>query len=131
MARTQNPASASSDETEKPKLVIDLNYPPAPAADDGDDDDDEIVKENNNKESAAKGLRGFEVGSRSSVSKRSRRFTEEEKGKKIIDDDDDDDDEEALLRLRLGPAPAVKPDEHKALLQASTSCVMFRALIRR
>lgn len=128
MARTQNPASASSDETEKPKLFIDLNYPPAPAADDGDD---EIVRENNNKESAAKGLRGFEVGSGSSVSKRSRRFTEEEKGKKIIVVVVDDDDEEALLRLRLGPAPAVKPDEHKALLQASTSCVMFRALIRR
>lgn len=133
MARTQNPvAAASSDEKEKPKLVIDLNYPPAPAADDGDDDDDEIVKENNNKESFAKGLRGFEVGSGSSVSKRSRRFTEEEKGKKIIVVVvDDDDDEEALFRLRLGPAPAVKPDEHKALLQASTSCVMFRALIRR
>lgn len=129
MARTQNPvAAASSDEKEKPKLVIDLNYPPAPAADDGDD---EIVRENKNKESAAKGLRGFEVGSGSSVSKRSRRFTEEEKGKKIIVVVVDDDDEEALLRLRLGPAPAVKPDEHKALLQASTSCVMFRALIRR
>ena len=128
MARTQNPvAAASSDEKEKPKLVIDLNYPPA--ADDGDGD--EIVKENNNKESTAKGLRSFEVGSRSSVSKRSRRFTEEEKGKKIIVVVVDDDDEEALLRLRLGPAPAVKPDEHKALLQASTSCVMFRALIRR
>lgn len=126
MAQTQNPvAAASSDEKEKPKLVIDLNYPPAPAP------DDETVKENNNKESAAKGLRGFEVGSGSSVSKRSRRFTAEEKGKKIIVVVVDDDDEEALLRLRLGPAPAVKPDEHKALLQASTSCVMFRALIRR
>lgn len=131
MAQTQIPvAAASSDEKEKPKLVIDLNYPPAPAADDGDDDD-ETVKENNNKESFAKGLRGFEVASRSSVSKRSRRFTAEEKGKKIIVVVVDDDDEEALLRLRLGPAPAVKPDEHKALLQASTSCVMFRALIRR
>lgn len=131
MAQTQIPvAAASSDEKEKPKLVIDLNYPPAPAADDGDDDD-ETVKENNNKESFAKGLRGFEVASRSSVSKRSRRFTAEEKGKKIIVVVVDDDDDEALLRLRLGPAPAVKPDEHKALLQASTSCVMFRALIRR
>lgn len=120
MTQTQNPAAAS-DEKKKSKLVIDLNYPPAPAA-----DDDEIVEE-----STAKGLRGFGVGRISSVNKRRRRFTEEEKGKKIVAAVVDDDDE-ALLELRLGPAPAVKPHGQKALVQASTSCAAFHhALVRR